>query len=89
MSNEDSNNESHVNIDMDVDVDVDVDVDTDIDNDAFVKSANEGYEIQNKTIQNEIQNKTIQNVSEANSNTTYDISKQKKTLQLKNELEDV
>ena len=105
MSNEDSkdskdsNNESQVNIDMDMDMDMDMD--TDIDNDTFVKSANEGFEyeneneiqneiIQNETIQNEtIQNETILNVSDTTPNTTYDISKQKKTIQLKNELEEV
>ena len=86
----DSDNESQVNIDMDMDMDVY----TDIDNDAFVKSANEGYEYENGPIQNEtVQNETVQNVSNTNSNTnsktTYYISKQKKTLQLKNELEDV
>ena len=98
MSNEGSK-------DSQVKIDIDMDMDTDIDNDAFVRSANEGYEyenesvqnetiqnetVQNETIQNEtIQNETIQNVSDTNPNTTYDISKQKKTLQLKNELEEV
>ena len=56
-----------------------IDIDTDIDNDTFVKNANKGYEYEN----------IIQNETETQIKTTYDISKQKKTSQLKNELEDV
>jgi hypothetical protein len=80
----DSNNESHINIDMDIDMD--------IDNDTFVQSANRGYVNENVNVNGTVNgnvNESFQKDSKTQTNITYNISKQKKIIQLKNEFEEV